>query len=1270
MRTAMMLALLATLVLTAAALAAPTENLGLRVLPAPAQVTVDGKFDDWDLTGGIFICDDPETQRERFAIWYHAMCDAENLYILARWTDEAPMNNPGVTVADPGFAGDCLQFRTITAADTPDERTAHFTAWRGKDGRDIVDIEYGRDFKGGKVKDAKTEGGRQAFALAADGKGYVQEIAVPWKLLTKGGGPLKAGDTMLMTVEPNFTIGTSGRLTIKDLFRAGVTPDRVFTFRAYKCWGAAMIEPKGNVAPQALRLADAREFPVRMEKGLPVVDWTGLVKAKELPGFKPIAFTMPQDGYVSLNIKIADGQVVRQLLACAFMAKGKHEVKWDGLATWSWTRPGGPVPPGRYTWSGIYHTGLGLRLRGWAHNSGRAPWDDGTGTSNWGGDHGLPCACAADGGMVFLGWNGAEAGQAVVATNLQANVKWRNTRFSMTGVTHVAADAGTFYAAARGTCIYRLDAKTGAYTTWEGTNSPDAEIKGLWPDPAGRPEKLDGLDAAGGRLFLAFTEANLVAVVDGKTGKLLKTLPVESPGNLKAAGADKVYVVSGGKAVLALNPETGQAKTFADGLANARAVAVDKDGKVYVACREPENQVKVFGPDGKAAGAIGRAGGRALVGKWTPDGMAFASAITIDAAGQLWVAEADSSPKRISVWDTKSGQLVRELFGATAYGAGGGAISPLDPNIMVGNGCEWRIDPATGRATCTAVITRAGMSNSRFAVGSNGRLYLVSTGADFHAAGTVTIYERLGDADYRPRTVISYEKGPDPKDKTGKRMITLKTILWADENGDGERQDGEVTSAEGEVRVSAWYMSVTPDLSLYAGDRQFKVTGFTACSAPKYDLAGPVKMPVAGLGSADGRLVLKQGAYGVDHGEFVCHEIASGKLLWTYPDNFVGVHGSHRAPPPQVGLVRGSFGPCGAGKLPPPVGDVWVIATNVGEWHILTGEGYYLARLFQGDPLKVQWPAQAVPGAVLDNCPPGSGGEDFGGSIACTKDGRLFLQAGKTGFWNVEVVGLDTVKALPGGGEITITEADTKEAQAIRDGQLQATVGTRRATVKKMTPAFTGNIAKDFQGAEIIEFKKQDDAAVHAAAAWDETNLYLAWDVRDRTAWQNAAGLPEFIYCKGDSVDFQLATDPKAKPDRGEAVLGDLRLAIANFKGTPTAVLYRKVAKVKTPKVFSSGVVREYPMESVTVVAEAKIEVRKRGDGYTVEAAVPLAVLDLRPADGLVLRGDFGATHGDPGGQDTVLRTYWNNQHTGIVNDEVFELQMEPKNWGELIFKQ
>ncbi len=45
-------------------------------------------------------------------------------------------------------------------------------------------------------------------------------------------------------------------------------------------------------------------------------------------------------------------------------------------------------------------------------------------------------------------------------------------------------------------------------------------------------------------------------------------------------------------------------------------------------------------------------------------------------------------------------------------------------------------------------------------------------------------------------------------------------------------------------------------------------------------------------------------------------------------------------------------------------------------------------------------------------------------------------------------------------------------------------------------------------------------------------------------------------------------------------------------------------------------------------------------------------------------------THGDPAGQRTRLRTYWANQHTGIVDDAVFELQMEPRLWGTLMFAE
>ena len=121
--------------------ATETEHLGFSILPAPGKVTIDGKFDDWDLSGGIFACGDVENMREKAAVWFYAMYDNDNLYLLARFVDDTPMNNPGQTVADYGFAGDSLQVRWIANNGTPQERGGHLTAWHGRDGRDVIKIE-------------------------------------------------------------------------------------------------------------------------------------------------------------------------------------------------------------------------------------------------------------------------------------------------------------------------------------------------------------------------------------------------------------------------------------------------------------------------------------------------------------------------------------------------------------------------------------------------------------------------------------------------------------------------------------------------------------------------------------------------------------------------------------------------------------------------------------------------------------------------------------------------------------------------------------------------------------------------------------------------------------------------------------------------------------------------------------------------------------------------------------------------------------------------
>ena len=118
------------------------------------------------------------------------------------------------------------------------------------------------------------------------------------------------------------------------------------------------------------------------------------------------------------------------------------------------------------------------------------------------------------------------------------------------------------------------------------------------------------------------------------------------------------------------------------------------------------------------------------------------------------------------------------------------------------------------------------------------------------------------------------------------------------------------------------------------------------------------------LSSPDNRLLIACG----EHTYYRCYEIASGKLLWSYPNPFFQVHGSHHAPAPEPGLTRGAYGFVGA-FTHPNTGTVWAINANLGEWYFLTEKGYFLARIFEGDAMQWQWPAKAEVGAGHDPLP-------------------------------------------------------------------------------------------------------------------------------------------------------------------------------------------------------------------------------------------------------------------------------------------------------------
>ena len=1260
--------------------ATETENLGIRILPAPGVVRVDGRFEDWDLSGGVFVAGNVETQRGTAAGWLHAMYDQDRLYLLVRWHDDTPMNNPGSISGDAGFAGDSLQLRLITNPGGPgDPAICWLTAWRDRQGLDVIDLTFPKG-GGENLKDARSKGARQAFLKNADGKGYVQELALPWSVLKAGGGIPGPGGRIVISVELNFGSETGLRFSLKDIFRPGVTPNRVFTYDAPGCWGIGVLSASGHVAPQPVRLADGREFAVRMVSGAPVVDWTGLTDRETPAGVVSVPLTVPKAGFVSLNILNAGGQVVRQLLSAAFLDKGVHQIPWDGLANPSQTDLGDPAPSGRYTWKAIWHTGIGLRLAGWADNAGRTPFESPGGS--WGGDHANPSAVDSNLDTAFLGWAASEAGQAVVATDLDGRVKWRHKRGGFGSARLLCVDAGVVFVYDRqlsDNVIYRLDAAAGHYLPWKGSAEATLDVTALLgrvgPETADAP-MLTGLAAAGGTLFLSYRNGNVVVAVDATTGRRINTWAVEAAGDLERGVDGMLYVVSAGRSVLRIDVKNGRTDTVVDGQQNVTAIALDAEGAIYVGLGEPTNQVRVFGPGGRLTRTIGQAGGRALLGPWEPGGLRFIRGLRVDARQQLWVMEDDDRPRRISVWEAHSGRFLREFFGPTDYGATGGAISPQDPLVMVGQGAEWRVNPSTGRADCVGVFHRGPMNTARFGVGSNGRLYL-AVGGGWITNSVVHIYERLAPGTWKLRTSL---------EPIGDRDRPTGMSVWADANGDSVVQDREVHRYNLDLGgwINGWYMPMTQSLTFYGGVYRIAVSSYTACGAPVYDLTRATRMPapadvlsrggtgtLRSAGSEDGRLVIYNGRYGAIRSTFECYDIESGSLKWTYPNTYVGVHGGHMAPPPQPGLIRAAYDIVGTAKLPQPIGDVFVVPTDKGEWHVLTGEGFYLTKLFEGDPMKMRWPEAAVPGAVMDAAPPGVGAEDFGGSISAATDGHLYVQAGKTAFVNLKVVGLETVKTL-GSGSLTLPPAGVVPPRAPAGAPDHQIAAARQVTVMKGPVTFTGDVRRDFVSAEWLDFSRSPSAKVAATIAYDETRLYLGWQVSDDTPWVNAATEPAVMYASGDTVDFQLATDPKANANRTEAGLGDLRVSVGNFRGTPTAVLYRRRAADKHPRTFYSGLVREgYVMESVTTLEQARIQVNiaPGGKRYAVEVAIPLSALGVTLSSGLTLKGDFGATHGNRLGSDTVLRTYWSNQATGLVADEVLELKLEPGNWGVLLFK-
>jgi len=517
------------------------------------------------------------------------------------------------------------------------------------------------------------------------------------------------------------------------------------------------------------------------------------------------------------------------------------------------------------------------------------------------------------------------------------------------------------------------------------------------------------------------------------------------------------------------------------------------------------------------------------------------------------------------------------------------------------------------------------------------------------------------------------------------------SYVWSDRNDDGVAQADELVTGSPWTGWKEWKYPVGTAgyFGSYWLDENFNLYGLAGESYGGWGGRGPfvTRIPLQGwtpggapIWNIGAQTVLGQPAlpsgrclYLPAEGRVVVGEPLTcladdGRVLWTYKDQWPGVHASHWAPlPDRDDVLIGTLGCIGRAKT--ALGTVFAMHSNMGRLYLMTMDGLFVASVFQDCRLGGDsWPNEAKSGASLDRVTMGS--EWFGGHFfratdrASAKGGAYYLIAGFTAYNLIRLDGFDTLQAIAGDG-IRVTEADVRAAEKQAQRRLAQAAEERALTISRLSapPVFGGQLA-DFSTNHVVAWGS-GPYRIRAALAVDATNLYLGYDVAgDDNPMVNAGKDVQQLFTTGDSVDLQLGTDPSAATNRMEAAVGDLRLLLSVFEGRPVAVLYRwKVRGERHPVTFTCPW-RSHTVDCVDVLSEAQIHIARRPGGYVIETAVPLAALGFAPAGGRSYPIDLGVIFSDAKGDNRAARIYWSNPATGLTADVPGEIMATPNLWG------
>lgn len=217
------------------------------------------------------------------------------------------------------------------------------------------------------------------------------------------------------------------------------------------------------------------------------------------------------------------------------------------------------------------------------------------------------------------------------------------------------------------------------------------------------------------------TGHDAVASFDQVSTRFLKIVQTGSAGDWWGINELNLYNPTLGEVVSKPKPMPAP-QVLAANLQDPHGIALDAAGNIFVSEYGTSHQVKVFDSNGKLLRSIGHAGAKA-VGPYDALHMNHPYGLAIDGKNQLWVAENEYSPKRISVWNTRTGALVNAFYGPPMYG-GGGELNTQDPTLWHYMGMTFKLDWANRSAKPINIYTRT--ANPQTPIYLNGLRYMTN----------------------------------------------------------------------------------------------------------------------------------------------------------------------------------------------------------------------------------------------------------------------------------------------------------------------------------------------------------------------------------------------------------------------------------------------------------------------------------------------------------------------------------------------------------------